>query len=643
MVSEQAPFAHQLPNGQTAGSASDMGLPAEGSGTSRTDSIAPNIGNVDAPSIPAVPVSGLEGTPSKKAVKSKAQLKREKRKSKKLAGREESMSDMSDVESVANTPAPKLRVENVAKSDPDTILTTFEVSEDDPAYAEFKKVFERFNASESDSTAQTLTTTEDKGEVMYNDDDDIPSEDSDNEQDQKMSKKKARKMNRLTVAELKQLVKKPDVVEWTDVTAQDPRLLVHLKSYRNTVPVPAHWSQKRDYLSSKRGIEKPPFELPEFIKQTGIAEMRSNVQEKEAAQSLKQKMRSKMQPKMGRLDMDYQKLHDAFFRFQTKPHMTEYGEVYYEGKEFETNLHSKRPGDLSDDLKEALNIPPGAPPPWLINMQRFGPPPSYPSLRIPGLNAPIPSGAQWGFHPGGWGKPPVDEFNRPLWGDVFGVLEKGGKPLDPGEPIERNLFGQLEEVEEDDEEEEEEEEEDGEEEDEEVDGASMAGGLETPSGIATPSGMASAVPSGLETPEFIELRKQRAELEDEEDHSGRSLYAILPEQNQKIRGFMGSQHGYDIAAATGRPPILGQEESRKRKSMDGVNVALDPSALEGGEDLSEEQLRAAYESERARQAVEKHGFQEDLSDMVAEQAAKAARKRQKTVQAGDKKKEKYKF
>lgn len=52
-----------------------------------------------------------------------------------------------------------------------------------------------------------------------------------------------------------------------------------------------------------------------------------------------------------------------------------------------------------------------APPPWLIHMQRWGPPPAYPNLRIPGLNAPIPVGAQWGFHPGGWGKPPVDEVS----------------------------------------------------------------------------------------------------------------------------------------------------------------------------------------------------------------------------------------
>ena len=60
------------------------------------------------------------------------------------------------------------------------------------------------------------------------------------------------------------------------------------------------------------------------------------------------------------------------------------------------------------------------PPPWLIAMQRYGPPPSYPSLKIPGLNAPIPEGCSFGYHAGGWGKPPVDEFGRPLYGDVFG-------------------------------------------------------------------------------------------------------------------------------------------------------------------------------------------------------------------------------
>ena len=77
-----------------------------------------------------------------------------------------------------------------------------------------------------------------------------------------MSKKARKLASRLTVAELKQLVRRPDVVEVEDVTASDPRLLVYLKSYRNTVPVPRHWCSKRHYLQGRRGTEKPPFKLP---------------------------------------------------------------------------------------------------------------------------------------------------------------------------------------------------------------------------------------------------------------------------------------------------------------------------------------------------------------------------------------------
>jgi len=168
-----------------------------------------------------------------------------------------------------------------------------------------------------------------KGEIIYSDDDMASEGDSDAEGEKKpLSKKKARKLNRLTVAELKQLVKKPEAVEWTDVTASDPRLLLHLKSYRNTVPIPAHWSAKRDYLQGKRGIEKPPFQLPSYIADTGIATMRDAIKEKEAGMSLKAKTRERVQPKMGKVDIDYQKLHDAFFKFMTKPNVTGFGELY---------------------------------------------------------------------------------------------------------------------------------------------------------------------------------------------------------------------------------------------------------------------------------------------------------------------------
>ena len=41
-------------------------------------------------------------------------------------------------------------------------------------------------------------------------------------------------------------------------------------------------------------------------------------------------MREKVRPKMGKIDIDYQKLHDAFFRWQTKPRMSIHGDLYYE-------------------------------------------------------------------------------------------------------------------------------------------------------------------------------------------------------------------------------------------------------------------------------------------------------------------------
>ena len=45
--------------------------------------------------------------------------------------------------------------------------------------------------------------------------------------------------------------------------------LLTVQSTRNTVPVPRHWCFKRKYLQGKRGIEKSPFNLPDFIKVSG--------------------------------------------------------------------------------------------------------------------------------------------------------------------------------------------------------------------------------------------------------------------------------------------------------------------------------------------------------------------------------------
>ncbi len=510
------------------------------------------------------------------------------------------------------------------------IQEKLELDMSDPMYRQFSRIFEAFKIKDADEVAPTDTKKPDLG--VHNEElkkvpklleaDDMIEEKEDEETDgaSKLSKRKMKKLNRLSVAELKQLVSRPDVVEMHDVTAKDPGLLVHLKSIRNSVPVPRHWCFKRKYLQGKRGIEKPPFDLPEFIKKTGIMEMRAALQEKEEAKNMKTKMREKVRPKLGKIDIDYQKLHDAFFKWQTKPRMTYHGDLYYEGKEFEIRLKEKKPGDLSDDLRTALGMPVGpnahkVPPPWLISMQRYGPPPSYPNLKIPGLNAPIPDGCSFGYHAGGWGKPPVDETGKPLYGDVFGTSDSSYSQQMPVEEVDQTLWGEMESEseEEESEEEEEEEEEDGE---QPVDTSGMQTPIVGDAGMQTPSGLSSVgAPPGQETPELIELRKRKIEA-DMEGGETPNLYTILPErQNQRIgAGMMGSTHTYDLP-------------SSKRLDTGAVEMALNPDEVDLiDSDAMQAKAEAALREKQASLA------KEDLSDMVAEHAAKQAGKRKR--QAG---------
>ncbi|XP_041099308.1 splicing factor 3B subunit 2 isoform X2 [Polyodon spathula] len=499
----------------------------------------------------------------------------------------------------------------------------------DPNFIFFKRIFEAFKLTddvkkekekepEKTDKLEAAAAVKKKGfEEEKKDSDSDDDSDEDLRRDvSKMSKKKLRRMNRLTVAELKQLVARPDVVEMHDVTAQEPKLLVHLKATRNTVPVPRHWCFKRKYLQGKRGIEKPPFELPDFIKRTGIQEMREALQEKEEAKTMKTKMREKVRPKMGKIDIDYQKLHDAFFKWQMKPKLTIHGDLYYEGKEFETRLKEKKPGDLSDELRNALGMPVGpnshkVPPPWLIAMQRYGPPPSYPNLKIPGLNSPIPEGCLFGYHAGGWGKPPVDEMGKPLYGDVFGTNAGDFQAKTEEEDVDRTPWGELEASDEESSEEEEEEEESDEEKPDET-------GFITPadSGLITPGGFTS-VPAGMETPELIELRKKKIE-EAMDGNETPQLFTVLPEKRPASVGMamMGSTHIYDVSSAVSRKGGGAQE-------LQGVEVALAPEELE----LDPLAMTQKYEERvREQQAqVEK----EDFSDMVAEHAAKQKQKKRK--------------
>lgn len=536
----------------------------------------------------------------------------------KNAKRRQKKKEQKTTNGIAASNADKESSQPVFTVAPSTIDFSISTAEEQAALATFSDVFKRFQSDPSSSKG-VFDPSDEKGQVIYSDDEQLSESDEEEALErEKLSKRKQRKLQRLTVAELKQIVKRPELVDWEDVTATDPAFLVQIKSTRNTIPVPPHWNLKREYLQNKKGIERPPFQLPSYIAATGIAEIKDALKEKEAEQTLKAKTRERVQPKMGKVMIDYQKLHDAFFRFQTKPEsLTRFGEVYYEGKEFETKFKERKPGELSDALKDALSIPPLAPPPWLIAMQRFGPPPSYPQLRIPGLNAPIPEGAQWGFHPGGWGRPPMDEFGNPLFSDVLGNAD--GSSLRQvaifGEEPEKEHFGDLDpEEEEEEDDDDSEDEEDDEAEEEEQHPAYDRRGLETPiEGLQTPSGLqsvASTVPGGgLETPSFLELRKggRRGQQADEDDSGPKQLFHILPERDVSAsNGFLTADHGYDLAsihkAGSGNRiasgPVLGEEDSRgtKRKADSGaIELSIDASELEG---LSETQLAEKYDQAR---------------------------------------------
>ncbi|CAM9256131.1 unnamed protein product [Scytosiphon promiscuus] len=516
---------------------------------------------------------------------------------------------------------------------------------------EFKQIFERFTkvadeasgaaadaaeaeaeaAAEAAEAAKAASRKKAAADAGGGDSDDSDDED---ESGPRLSRKARKLKSRLSVAELKQLVQRPDVVEAHDVTAADPRMLVFLKSYRNTVPVPRHWCQKRKYLQGKRGIEKTPFELPEFIAMTGIDKIRAAIEEADSLKKAKQKQRERVAPKMGKIDIDYQVLHDAFFKHQTKPPLTSPGDLYYEGKEFEAKNQEHKPGHISSELREALGIGEDDPPPWLINMQRYGPPLSYPHLRIPGLNAPIPAGARYGFGPSEWGKPPVDSKGNPLYGDVFNLAAKEG---DDVEEMDKSHWGDLAESDDDDDEDDDEEEEEEEEED-------GGGGAETP---MFEGGVSSV--SGLETPDTMMDLRKRAGV-DTPDTTGLSavpqeLYKVVPQREAAVgsAALFGGDRKYVLPGSKAGGGAAGGDASEAPRD---VQVSLNPDEVD--EQLNDEEgLREKFE-EQERAAASGGKEKEDVSDIVAEENRKRKRKlekkeKEKAADKGKRYKDSFKF
>ena len=68
--------------------------------------------------------------------------------------------------------------------------------------------------------------------------------------------------------------------------------------------------------------------ISECIAMTGIAKIRGALEEKEDSKGMKSLARSNMSGKTGKMDIDYQVLYNAFFKYQTKPeNMTIHGDM----------------------------------------------------------------------------------------------------------------------------------------------------------------------------------------------------------------------------------------------------------------------------------------------------------------------------
>src|SRR5271170_4441879 len=149
-------------------------------------------------------------------------------------------------------------------------LDVEKVEAEDDLYSKFRNVFKRFECVAEETPLEIPP----KSEIYLSDEEheDFTPEET---PPPTLSKRALRKLNRPSVGYLKQLVNYPELVTAHETRATDPFLTLHLKGYRNFVPVPSHWVKPSDYLSRKRGIAKIPYQLPQYLLDTGITEVRT--------------------------------------------------------------------------------------------------------------------------------------------------------------------------------------------------------------------------------------------------------------------------------------------------------------------------------------------------------------------------------
>ncbi|KAK6090897.1 hypothetical protein P3W45_000142 [Vairimorpha bombi] len=218
---------------------------------------------------------------------------------------------------------------------------------------------------------------------------------------EKMNKKTKKKLYREML--YNNLIKEssfPHLVEIEDVKCEDPIFYTKLKNVYKIVPVIKRWKSKQIFPVN---YKKKEYSIPTCIINTGLDLLRYNLIQMKKDQTDKTKYMEKMFPKLGKSAINPQKLYECFHKNILSPFLYEYGDVF----DFTWEHERKRylPGVIDDELKKVLGMDEFSPPPWLFKMQKIGLPPSYPDIKVPGVNANIPPGCKYGYEPNGWGKP----------------------------------------------------------------------------------------------------------------------------------------------------------------------------------------------------------------------------------------------
>ncbi|CAO3625188.1 unnamed protein product [Cunninghamella echinulata] len=373
-------------------------------------------------------------------------------------------------------------------------------------------------------------------------------------------------------------------------------------------------------------------------------ESREKLKKQEMAKRSKTKKNQMRRPRLGKLDLEYEALYDAFFKYQTKPNLTIHGDLYEERKQISSKFNIKTYGELSDKLKEALGMTsPLTPPPWLYQMQRYGPPPSYKHIKIPGLNSSIPEGAEWGYQNHGWGKIPVDEFNRPLYGNIFNnsnQVSEGSEMIQ----IDRQLWGEIDCQETDDENKEE-----YEYSNTPIDTNSI---LQESIGNANNDDYIIAKSINIDMQEELNRSKKQKRTHTHHHHEKQpKLYEIIPSRKaDNITGLFGSQHHYGINNLqmdnnnSNSRTLLDKDIKIKstgylwNATNDDVIVSLDPKDLSDEYGLDRNVIRNEYQNAQKERLPTGVG-EKELTNMYMDYAKRQAMKlRQK-----DEKKKVFKF